>query len=451
MEDLNDPVEGFKDLLWHGDAIVWRNLLKHYVLCLLNIAPACFLNGNDFDKSVIRKIVAAVPSELPDAPIRTIYDDAVRQFLAEPVTAEFVELMAARSVPIRKYELIFYLRNLHSFALDAVMKQFAAFGLISTPTFMSGKSLDEFRGNVSKAMKRAAALPDIPTATEWSAETFFSFNDSLVSQLHLVNEYQIKDRANTRAMKLFTAYFPMSYVEALDQIVHPDLYVACFSAGVTDAAMWGRYGSGHRGVALKFRMTPSSLGNPSLPINRIVGLGGRKGHEPTYVSAYQPMECLKVEYMPKFPSIDFFPSLGALPQGKLSQFWYRGDDDNFSALGRVAFKDDAARDAYWKAFEEGALYKTSDWKHEQEYRILLHSGFPLREPSQRVLSYKFEDLSGIVFGARTDLEDKLRIMRIIDEKCAEARRSDFEFFEIRFIPETSTFIERKFNLVQIRY
>jgi hypothetical protein len=67
------------------------------------------------------------------------------------------------------------------------------------------------------------------------------------------------------------------------------------------------------------------------------------------------------------------------------------------------------------------------------------------------LEYKFEDLSAVVFGARTDLEDKLRVMRIIDKKCAEARRSDFEFYEIRFMPQTSTFIERKLNLVKIRY
>ena len=33
-EDLNDPMEGFKDLFWRGDEIVWRNFLKHYLLCL---------------------------------------------------------------------------------------------------------------------------------------------------------------------------------------------------------------------------------------------------------------------------------------------------------------------------------------------------------------------------------------------------------------------------------
>jgi hypothetical protein len=37
VEDLNDPVEGYKDLLWHGDRIAWQNLLKHYDQILTEI------------------------------------------------------------------------------------------------------------------------------------------------------------------------------------------------------------------------------------------------------------------------------------------------------------------------------------------------------------------------------------------------------------------------------
>lgn len=34
--ELNDPMEGFKDLYWQGDEIVWRNLIRHYALCALD-------------------------------------------------------------------------------------------------------------------------------------------------------------------------------------------------------------------------------------------------------------------------------------------------------------------------------------------------------------------------------------------------------------------------------
>ena len=33
-EKLNDPMEGFRDIVWRGDSIVWTNLFKHYLYCL---------------------------------------------------------------------------------------------------------------------------------------------------------------------------------------------------------------------------------------------------------------------------------------------------------------------------------------------------------------------------------------------------------------------------------
>jgi hypothetical protein len=33
-DSLNDPMEGFRDMYWSGDYIVWKNLFRHYLLCL---------------------------------------------------------------------------------------------------------------------------------------------------------------------------------------------------------------------------------------------------------------------------------------------------------------------------------------------------------------------------------------------------------------------------------
>ena len=33
-EELNDPMEGLRDIVWDGDKIVWTNFFKHYVFCL---------------------------------------------------------------------------------------------------------------------------------------------------------------------------------------------------------------------------------------------------------------------------------------------------------------------------------------------------------------------------------------------------------------------------------
>jgi hypothetical protein len=181
-----------------------------------------------------------------------------------------------------------------------------------------------------------------------------------------------------------------------------------------------------------------------------MGLRGNSKGDLEHLWNFVPAEFHKVKYEPTYPVIDFFRSLGNLAQEKVNNFWYRGDDNDFSSCRQEAFKDETARDAYWGAFQASSLFKTAEWAHEEEYRLVLHSGFDLREKTMRTLKYKFEDLSGIIFGARTSMEDKLRIMRIIDQKCSRDRRSDFEFFEVRYAPGSSSFQLSKLDLLKIK-
>jgi hypothetical protein len=98
---------------------------------------------------------------------------------------------------------------------------------------------------------------------------------------------------------------------------------------------------------------------------------------------------------------------------------------------------DAWRQRYWEAFANGALYKTAEWLHEQEYRTIAYSAFDMSAKEDRKLQYRFEDLAGIVFGARTTTETKLSILDIVSRKCAKEGRTDFKFFEVRYVPDTS--------------
>ncbi len=80
-------------------------------------------------------------------------------------------------------------------------------------------------------------------------------------------------------------------------------------------------------------------------------------------------------------------------------------------------------------FECGAICKTSEWQHEQEYRLLLWSFGDLKDKPSRKLTYKFADLAGIIFGARTLAEDKLKIIKIIEQKCKAENRTSSSFIK----------------------
>jgi hypothetical protein len=45
------------------------------------------------------------------------------------------------------------------------------------------------------------------------------------------------------------------------------------------------------------------------------------------------------------------------------------------------------------------------------------------DKASRKLNYEFADLTGIIFGARTATEDKLKIMKIIEDKSRAEKRA----------------------------
>jgi hypothetical protein len=66
------------------------------------------------------------------------------------------------------------------------------------------------------------------------------------------------------------------------------------------------------------------------------------------------------------------------------------------------------------------------------------------------LSYKFSDLSGIVFGAKTATDDKLKIMKIVEEKCRAEKRTDFEFHQAQYSRKDRNFRIAPLNLIRLQ-
>jgi hypothetical protein len=66
-EKLNDPMEGYNDVFWSGDLIVWRNLIRHYLLCLTHITHLCYAMGSEFDSADLKVLMFSSPDKLPDA------------------------------------------------------------------------------------------------------------------------------------------------------------------------------------------------------------------------------------------------------------------------------------------------------------------------------------------------------------------------------------------------
>jgi hypothetical protein len=382
-----------------------------------------------------------VPQELPEAPIRGVFERVSAEFLAEPAVEVFLSLLAARTTPLRRSELTSYLRALHGFAMQIVINEYRERGLL--PPGAPGPAplpREKLRESAISMMEGVTKITSSEFPPERISEALFAVNEATVAQVMLINEYNLPKRDKQVPMVFLAIRFPIAYVAALDKLVHRDWYVACFAKTAENHSMWSTYADGHRGVCLMFKTTPNVNSTPTLVIERVTGASGSKDKTITYSSSEVEHELRPVHYTAKYPAIDFFRSLGSISEMHMNNFWYLGENGSFSECRDAVYTDpDAWRRGYWQTFGESTLYKTPEWAHEEGYRIVAHSGVDMNEKNRRKLKYRFEDLAGIVFGARTDNEDKLKIMRIIDSKCENAKRNDFEFFEIRYLHTESRF------------
>jgi hypothetical protein len=333
-DDLNDPMEGFKDLFWRGDEIVWRNFLKHFILCVLQTANYCLIVADQFDPNILRNIVFWVPQDLPAAPIREIYQRVSTEFLEEPAIKTFLSLMADRTTHVRRSELTSYLRALYSFALPIVLKEYRERGLLPAQAPASvPPPREKLRANAIAMMEGVTKITSSPEySPERISEALFAANEAAVAQVTLIAEYNLPNRDKQTPMAFLSSRFPIAYVAALDRLVHRDWYVACFTKTAENHSMWSTYANGHRGVCLMFKTTPNITGSPTLVIDVVTGVSGRKNEAPTHISSEVSHQLKAVRYTAQYPA-----------------FWYRGDNG-------------APRCFVWVGCTTGGFRGLADWR-----------------------------------------------------------------------------------------
>jgi len=126
LPELNDPMEGFKDMFWLGDKIVWTNLVKHYVLCLDRVCIQFLLVG---DREVLKPEsmpVFETENDLPSQRYKDYFEEIHAKFFGAPSVAEYLECLSALRRPVRRDELRYHLRVLHFHALNSIFETYRA-------------------------------------------------------------------------------------------------------------------------------------------------------------------------------------------------------------------------------------------------------------------------------------------------------------------------------------
>lgn len=442
-EELNDPMEGFKDIYWCGDHIVWENLLNHYLLCLEHCCALTLIGGDTFKVSEKDIPVLIDIESFPTQMYAKMYSEIFDHVQANSAITDLAFKLSERKNKIRRNELFFHLNLFHWTALEAIFAVYHAHNLV--PTGLKIKS--KVNGGLSQTdlvdmlNKSEQKRPEI----EFLSETICHALSLLNLQSSMLLRINSQDLKTSDENKLFLlANFTEAFVNRIEKIVYPEWYAACFMSECSNSSLWGHYGDNHRGVCLIFKIAEND-GYKSLQLNQTVGFGSNG-----LILGDVTQLFYEVDYEKYFVEIDFFKSLGSLPIPVLMKYWYTSRNGDLSRCAEDIVTDENAwRIRHWQNFMYAVTTKKQDWKFEHEYRMLLNAALlDFSDPNERKIKYRFRDLEGIIFGINTPIKDKLAIIKIINKKCHAEARTDFKFYQAYYSREKGIIAHSELSLLK---
>lgn len=423
-EQLNDPLEGYREIYWSGDRIVWLNLFRHYLLVLAfrswQVNDA--LGGSDLPKELP---VWLYPAKL-EGDYLNAYMEMDKLLRTDEIFQGYAIAFAKNESKHYRPQLLYYLIGLHSRFLSIVLTVNERHGLtnikqVEAP-FDPGVDYEYHLEPIAQIEKHGSIGRDFGTYKK-IALNLSAFE---IKTANLIPGHGLP-------LRELIETFSNSYINQIEVLMHPHWYVACFMKECDNSAIWGGYGDNHKGICLKYRVSGEDS-NLSLEMNKPGGYGGR-GIE----FSFQQMHFKEVHYDREHSETDFFSSLGNVPNEALGGFWY---NDGYNQLSIVSewYKTDSneLREKHWGGFYFALTSKLPQWKSEKEYRLVLSSGMDISDKKYRALRYRLSSLDGVIFGIKTPLEHKLKTIRIIKAHCQREGREVFNFYQAYYDPETKS-------------
>lgn len=437
---LNDPMEGYRDIFWTGDHIVWKNLFKHYLFCLERACSFLLLVGETQDLTQYDMPVFSSERDLPTTQYKELFKNIANRFFDNENLQTLIKKISLRSTPIKRQELLFYLSVIHPHATDAIFTEFENAKLLPINTQRKTNNNKDILDNIF-----IDSLEESLSKDEQGEKTldalFFAFQ-------HSNHQFEIIQRQNkiidsSASNKNFVLIeFPEKYISQIEKIIYPDWYTACFMSECKNSSTWGHYGDNHSGACLIFSAQKKE------DSYYIMLTKEKKPNPSTAEFQYQALKLHPINYTKGFGTIDFFRSLGRLTTSTLKSMWYTSENSTSICADDIFKSEGLWREKYWENFYRDITVKSDDWKYENEHRLILSNTFDdYSSAEERTLHYDFNTLKGIIFGIKTSKNDKLRIIKIIKDKCEAAQRTDFRFYQAYYSSESKRIEHTEMTLI----
>lgn len=438
--EQNDPMEGYHEIYFQGDEIVWTNFFKNYLILLNEVFTDILLREKDKIYQVSENLGLFYTWDDFPTQLQSHLNNIFDSFLSLHHIQKLIFNLGSNQRKFSWQDITYYLRSIHLNALSSVNEVYSQFDL---PLF---KSLTSDLKYPNQLNDEYFSLLD--QLTEEQRPLLFQSVNLINEQIDLIHHLTVENLTSEKTFLI--QEFPYFFQRKLKQLMHRDWYTACFmnEESSQSSSVWGSYGANHTGVCLVFKADAREE-NHYLTLNQPTSLDSKNGSN----YGLQSSKFYSIDYT-RFPSpINFFTSLGQLPNPQLVNNWLRSSDGKLSNLYNSIYSNiDSWRDEYHKNFLNNITRKSKDWKYENEYRLIyspmLHD---CSESSSRKFKYRFSDLDGLVFGINTPQAKKIEIIEIIKQKCNEHKRAEFNFYQAYFCHSTQSIKHMPLSLIKFKF
>ena len=119
-DKLNDPMESYVFAFWQGDLVVWKNLFRHYLICL----DFVIVQHHFGIQLSIDDIVLGIES-IASIPARSGFIvETVDKIFNDSVINEFVNNISDRKTKVYEEELVFYLDMFKDYATSVLISSY---------------------------------------------------------------------------------------------------------------------------------------------------------------------------------------------------------------------------------------------------------------------------------------------------------------------------------------
>ncbi len=330
-DELNDPMEGFRDIVWKGDKIVWTNFFKHYVFCLhlsylgLQITP----NSKEFVADDIPILRGWNHLSTPEG--RTYFNDVWNRFRSLPYIPEIIEALASSNRAFRYTELRYYLQLIHPFFLPEIIEVYIRHGIMreseryAPPEELSVPTIFESILTSINLFDEARTEDEINAALQQIAEIDYSNRLRHQRIIHR-SKHLIPKEVYWKSRELLFADFPMVYLKEIERLLWPEWYTASFMKHYHNSSVWGHYTRNHKGVCLIFES--KQIGD-SHDVELYYGAG----------NSIRAIPLSKIRYVDKQDRVDFFKSIGRVTGMDVMEHWYTDDAGNIAKSASHLLRD----------------------------------------------------------------------------------------------------------------